>query len=34
MEHIFDDLNDSRRLSVYLGVIGWAFDEMGAQTLM
>jgi hypothetical protein len=34
MEHIFDDLIDSLHLFIYLGVIGWASDEMGAQTLM
>jgi hypothetical protein len=34
MEHIFDDLTDSLYLSICLGVIGRASDEMGAQTLM
>jgi hypothetical protein len=33
-EHIFDDFIDSLRLSISLGVISWAADEMGAQTLM
>jgi hypothetical protein len=33
-EHIFDDFIDSLHLSVRLGVIGWASDEMGAQTFM
>jgi hypothetical protein len=34
MKHIFDDLIDSFCLSVSLGMISRASDEMGAQTLM
>jgi hypothetical protein len=33
-KHIFNDLIDSLSLSVRLGVICRASDEMGAQTLM
>jgi hypothetical protein len=34
MKHIFDDLIDSFCLSISLGMISRALDEMGAQTLM
>jgi hypothetical protein len=34
MKHIFDDLIDSFCLSVSLGMISRASDEMGAQTFM